>query len=325
MPDRSLDADGLQELLWEFAAHRVLTVSGRVGILGALAVGAATTAELAARLELDPVATQKVVRALNALGIAEPAGKGYRIASSLGAAFAPGPDDLTPFLEHSHDLYDRWGENLERWLRGEPWTGKRRDPSGVARFGAAMQAMASQIAGRVAAVVDLSGVRRMLDVGGGTGTYARAFCQARPGLEAVVLDIEEVAEIGRQQIAGTPLEGRIDFVGGDYHETDYGTGFDLVLLANVLHQELADKAAGLVSRAAAALAPGGRVAVVDFAIDDEHRDRRVGALFAINMRSFGDTYDEPTLRGWIEDAGLKPEPRIDLGATRWVVSGRKPN
>ena len=64
------------------------------------------------------------------------------------------------------------------------------------------------------------------------------------------------------------------------------------------------KAAEIIRRAAAALAPGGRVVVVDFAIDDAKQEHLLGALFAINMRSFGDTYSEPELRGWMEDAGL---------------------
>jgi SAM-dependent methyltransferase len=163
----------------------------------------------------------------------------------------------------------------------------------------------------------------MLDVGGGTGTYARVFCEHVRGLEAVVLDTPEVAEIGRANFAATALADRIAFIGGDYRESDYGSGFDLVLLANVLHQELAEQASALVGRAAAALAPGGRVAVVDFALDELRREALVGTLFAINMRSFGDTYDEPTIRGWMTDAGLTDTSCTMVGRTRWVVTGRR--
>jgi SAM-dependent methyltransferase len=325
MAREPLDLDALQELLWSFAAHRVLTVSGRVGILGALSTETLTSQELAQRLDLDPQAAGKTVRALNAMGVVEPDGDGFRLSTSLAASFAPGPDDLTPFLEHSHDLYDRWGQSLEPWLRGEPWTTKRRSADGVKRFGAAMQAMAAQVAREVVGTLDTAGVRRMLDVGGGTGTYARIFCERVADLRAVVLDTPTVAEIGRANFAGNELSDRIEFVGGDYHESDYGRGYDLVLFANVLHQELPGRAAELVARAAGALAPGGRVAVIDFAIDPLRREALVGALFAINMRSFGDTHDEPTIRGWMTDAGLTEIRCQDLGTARWVISGRKPS
>ena len=137
------------------------------------------------------------------------------------------------------------------------------------------------------------------------------------------LRIPEVAERAGRDLAGTELETRIDFLAGDYLATDYGSGYDLVLFANVLHQESADRAAKMIRMGAEALNPGGRVVVVDFAIDDERRRHLLGALFAINMRSFGDTWTEPTIRGWMEAAGLDEIECADLGPDRWIICGRK--
>ena len=184
-----------------------------------------------------------------------------------------------------------------------------------------MKAMGSQIARRVAETVDFDGVSTMLDVGGGWGQFAKAMCAVRPELSATVLDIPQVAEVAPMSIRDTEFEGRISWIGGDYLKTDYGQGFDLVLLANILHQELATEAAAIVRRAAQALAPGGRVVVVDFAIDDEKNEHVLGSLFAINMRSFGDTWSEPELRGWMEEAGLVGIERQNLGEDRWIISG----
>jgi hypothetical protein len=79
----------------------------------------------------------------------------------------------------------------------------------------------------------------------------------------------------------------------------------------------------MVRSGAEAVVLGGRVVVVDFAIDDQRRQHVLGALFAINMRSFGDTWTEPTIRGWMEAAGLGEIERADLGPDRWIISGRK--
>jgi hypothetical protein len=79
----------------------------------------------------------------------------------------------------------------------------------------------------------------------------------------------------------------------------------------------------MVRRAADALAPEGRVAVVDFVIDDAQREKLLGALFAINMRSFGDTHTEPSILCWMEDAGLEDVRRTDLDQDRWLIVGRK--
>jgi len=322
MPDHKMDLDQFQRLLWGFASHRVITVAGRTGILRQLAEKDCTTIEIASDLDLDALATGKVVRALTALGVAEAEGEHYRAAAGLREHFFSGDRDVVPFLEHSHAMYERWGETLEPWLRGEDWPVAERTPEEVRRFGAAMRAMGAQMARRVADALDLEGVERLLDVGGGWGHFAQAMCRVSAGLHATVLDRPEVVEKARAELAGTEFEERIDFLPGDYLATDFGSGYDLVLFANILHQEAEDRAQELVRRAAAALAPEGRVTVVDFAIDDEQRQHLLGALFAINMRSFGDTWTEADIRGWMAEAGLDDAERISLGPDRWIISGR---
>jgi SAM-dependent methyltransferase len=314
--------DDLQRLLWEFARHRVVTVAARTGLLTRLAQLPAAPAEAARELGLDPLATAKVVRALAAMGIVTADGDRFRVVETLAPMFDGGADDLTPFIAHSHSMYEAWGENLEPWLRGEPWGTRDRGPEGVRAFGAAMRAMGSRIAKRVAAHLDLGGARRMLDLGGGLGQYSVALCGLHPGLRSTVLDTPAVVELARSELAGSGLEDRISFLSGDYHTTDVGGGYDLVLLANILHQEPAPQAAALVRRAVDALAPGGRVAVVDFQIDDEQREHPFGTLFAINMRSFGDTHTEPAIRGWMEAAGLATITRTDVDSDRWLIVGR---
>jgi len=373
-----LEMEDLQELLWGFARHRIITVAGSTGILGLLARERTTTAQAAERLGLDPLATGKMVRALTALGLLEADGEAYIMTPSLTPSFAGGPADLADFLEHSHHLYDSWGENLESWVRGGDWAHKPRMKSEVPKFARAMQAMGSQVAQLLVGALDLEGARSMLDVGGSLGHYARALLQAAPRLRATILDAPEVVALAREAAADTGLEGRLDFIGGDYLEADYGSGYDLALCANILHQESPTRAEQLVQRCAAALAPGGRCVALDFSIDEHQRasaeywparrtepgapserlparseegayhaicDRRattpevlrgvhgdaerepvsaLGALFAVNMRSFGDTYTESTIRSWMEGAGLGQVERIDLNRQRWLIIGRKP-
>ncbi|MDJ0761694.1 MAG: methyltransferase [Myxococcota bacterium] len=316
--------DDIQKLLWRFAEHRVVTVAGRTGILRALAQGYATPESIAAALDLDPLATGKIVRALTALGLAVAEGDTYSIHQPLAAYFTPGPTDLTPFMAHSHDLYEKWGEHLEAWVRGTPWTTQTRDPAGVEKFGKAMRAMGSGVAEQVAAALDLSRDRRMLDVGGGFGHYSEVLLNAYPNLTAEVLDTEAVTALGRKRIAQTPLAERLGFKAGDYNDEDWGKDHDLVLLANVIHQEPAPLAAAMIRRAAAAARGGGRVAVVDFSIDDEQRAHVIGALFAINMRSFGDTYTESVIRDWMHQAGLTDVQKTDISDFRWLIVGHKP-
>jgi ubiquinone/menaquinone biosynthesis C-methylase UbiE len=230
----------------------------------------------------------------------------------------PGDLDLRAFIDHAHGLYDRWGANLEEWVRTGVHPKRKRNAEGMLKFGKGMVASASLMAPQVIKALDgLSGITKVLDVGGGIGGYARFFVRAGDDIGVTVLDIPEVAELGNRSVK----EDRIGFIGGDYHETDFGSGYDLVLMANILHIESQQDAAALVEKAAKACSPGGRVAVVDFAIDDEKRENVMGCLFAINMRSFGDTHSEPQIRGWMQAAGISKIETFGMPPAHWMITG----
>jgi len=266
--------DALYHLMWGFAGQRVVSVAARSGLLSELAGGWATTAELAHRTGLDPLATGKVVRALVAAGVAEADEDRYRLPSQLAPAFAAGDGNLSAFVDHIDSLNDQWGRTLEEWLRTGTQPRRERDPEGARRFGAAMRANANVLAPQVLEALGLDGVGQALDIGGGVGRYAELLCAAAPDLRCTVLDRSDTVELGKQALADTTVADRVSFVAGDYHDADLGEGYDLVLLANILHQEKADAAAALVARAAGALAPGGRLAVIDFVIDTPIPSRR---------------------------------------------------
>jgi SAM-dependent methyltransferase len=313
----------LRAIQWHFASHRILTVASRTGILHRLAEAPASVDRIAADLGLDPLATGKMVRALSAMGLVQATGDTYTFEPDLVRLFQPGFRDYGPMLEHSHELYERWGATLEQWVRTGSMPPRERTPEGVRDFAEAMWASANILGPDVAAALDLAGVRQALDLGGGTGRLAVALCRVAPDLRVTVLDQPDVVALGPDAVASTGVGDRIAFVPGDYLSGDLGSGFDLVLLSNVLHQERAEAAAAMVRRAAATLVPGGRLAIVDFTIDDHQRQVESGCLFAVNMRSFGDTWPEPVLRRWMRDAGLIEVTRADLGPTRWLMEGRR--
>ena len=308
----------LYDRLWDFGKTRVLTVASRTGILTRLAESAATAEEVAGDLGLDELAAGKIVRALCSLGAVEVEGDRYRVVEELRPHLIPGDLDLTAFIDHAHGLYDRWGDNLEEWVRTGTQPRRKRSGDQLLKFGRGMRASATLMAPQVIEALDgFSGIKKVLDVGGGIGGYARFFIRAAEDVRVTVLDIPEVAELGRQ----TCKEDRINFIGGDYHETDFGSGYDLVLMANILHIESTQDAAALIMKAAKACSPGGRVAVVDFAIDDDKRENVMGCLFAINMRSFGDTHSKPQIEGWMRAAGVSGVETFDFPPAHWMITG----
>ncbi len=321
---QQLDLKGLQKLLWNFAGQRTVTTAAKCGILSRLTQSPATIDTIAKDLTLDQKACDKIVRALVALGVAKTDDGVFRLVPDLEPLFDDGPDDLAPFLEHSHRMYENWGENLETWLRTGDWPTREKKPDDVLKFARAMRGVGVRTASAVIDSLDLADVHSMLDIGGSLGHWAEIVCKRYPGIKATVFDIPNTAAAGRELYRGTDLEHRIEFVGGDYLSDDLGRNFDFVLIASVLHQELAEQASELIRRAAETLAPGGRLCVVDFQIDEDRCGPELGTLFAIHMRDFGDTWTEADIRSWMTSAGLDFIERSDVGPSRWIITGRRP-
>jgi SAM-dependent methyltransferase len=155
-----------------------------------------------------------------------------------------------------------------------------------------------------------------------------AFAAKKPGLVAVVFDLPNVLPLTREYIAGADMTGCVTTAVGDYLVDPLPAGFDLVLLSAVIHSNSAPQNARLIRSCAAALNPGGRVAVVDWVMDSDRVAPAGGAFFALNMlvaTDHGDTFTEAEIRGWMDDAGLAPGPRADTASGTSIVIGRGPS
>jgi SAM-dependent methyltransferase len=160
----------------------------------------------------------------------------------------------------------------------------------------------------VAAALDLSGAKRLLDLGGGPGTYAAYFCAKNPGLEAVVFDRPISEEVVMGVLDKLGVRDRVSFQGGDFLTSPLPGGFDVVWLSQVLHGEGPDGAALLIKRGAEAARPGGRVVIQEFVLDDDRRGPVGPAVFALNMlvqTPSGGAYTLGEIEGMLRDAGIK--------------------
>jgi cyclopropane fatty-acyl-phospholipid synthase-like methyltransferase len=135
----------------------------------------------------------------------------------------------------------------------------------------------------VAELLDLTGCRRLLDLGGGPGTAALTFARANPGLECVVFDLPGPVGIADEQIAAAGLGDRVSTVAGDFHTDSFDTGYDVVYIANILHMLGPDECIRLLEKAAAALTPGGRLVVKDFFLEESRTAPAFAAQFSVNM------------------------------------------
>jgi predicted O-methyltransferase YrrM len=160
---------------------------------------------------------------------------------------------------------------------------------------------------RLAAVVDLRGATRIMDVGGGSGAVSIALCRAFPELEAVVVDQPPVTAKAAEHIAEAGVGERITTWPANIFEDALPPSCDVAVLANVLHDFSPDRAREILDRVVAALPPGGRVLILEIVPDDERRSPPLAVAFSVAMivnTAGGDAHTVPEYRSWLEEAGL---------------------
>ncbi len=318
--------DRIQELEWSFAQLPILHAAAESGLLGLLATEEKVTASQAAeQLGLHPVATVKILRALAAMSILRGEQDTFEMGEGYRPLFDPGSViHHANGQRHIFQLSQMWATELPGFLKTGAWAKTPRDPESMARFVGSMRALSYGMTGRLHQALDLSQSTHLVDFGGGLGTYSIELCLRHRTLRATVLDVEAVAPLTTREIERHDLSDRICALAGDYYETALPDDMDVAMFANVLHQERAEDAARLMARAADALRPGGQLVVVDFTLEETRTEPLMGALFAINMRLFGDTYTAGDFRDWAVAAGLKDVTRTDLGPNKFVIVARKP-
>jgi predicted O-methyltransferase YrrM len=297
--------DALLALSRAFQESRVLLTGAELNLFTPLAKEALTAGALAARLGADPRALTVELDALAAMSLLLKADGTYRTAPDAACLSGDAADSILPMLLHAAALWDRWTA-LTRKIGGTPLS--ERPPAAATRaFIEAMHVVSAPQAERMAAEVKIGGARRLLDVGGGPGTYTAAFLRAAPGLTATLFDLPPVIEIARERLSAAGLLGRVTLAGGDFETDELPGGHDLAWLSAIIHQNGPAQNDALYGRIFRALAPGGRLVVRDHVMEPGRTRPRAGALFAVNMlvgTSQGGTYTFDEIRAGLERAGF---------------------
>jgi SAM-dependent methyltransferase len=274
--DALLPADGVMvERTFAALEVRTMGVAVRLGLPAELAAGPRTSEQVAASLGLDSDRTDRLLRLLEATGVARQRHGRWRL-TRLGRALDPAHGrsaaDWVRFFGGAE--FFRLSAELESAVAGDgpatdvlhgtdffSWLTDRPDVAGD--FDAAM-ANGSRLTGpMIAANVDWSESRTVCDVGGGTGRVLTEVLRAHPHLAGILFDQPSVVSTAEPFPAG--VAGRMVARGGDFF--DEVPAADTMLLVAVLHDWGDDEAARILDSCATAMNEGGRVLVVDNVLD----------------------------------------------------------
>lgn len=278
------------------------------------------TAEALARLlHADLRGLKMLLHALCAMELLEKEDQQFRCTEFSATYLAKqAPEYMGHIIMHHHYLVEGWSKLDQAVYTGTPVRkSSSHDTDGREResFLMGMYNLASQLAPKLAAELDLAGRKRLLDLAGGPGTYAIHFCRKYPQLRAVVADLPTTRPFAEQTIARFGLSDRIKFLAADVIEDPIGSGFDVVWISHLLHSLGPQTNQAVIDKAASALAGGGQILIQEFILEDHRTAPLHPALFSLNMllgTASGQAYSQADLAAMLTKAGLSKVQRLPI-------------
>ena len=314
-----------------FMRSRIILTAAELDLFSIIHDSFTSVDKIAERCGFDRRALARVLDCLVMFGLLDKKGDVYSLTGE-GAIFSSkhSASEL-PMLLHMNCLWDNWSDLTEIVEKGAGSKQKPPAPMDMAdrrAFIGAMHVIGRTLSEDIAASLDLSGYLKLLDIGGGSGTYTIAFLKRNPQLKAILFDLKEVIPLARERISSDGLLTRVDLLAGDFYHDDLPGGCDLALLSAIIHQNSPEQNLELYRRAFRALDPGGMLLIRDHIMDESRTRPPEGTLFAINMlvnTSGGDTYTFQEVEQGLNQAGftkvrlLRSGERMDC-----VVGALKP-
>ncbi len=293
-------------------------------------------------IDTKPKSAQKIAEGVGAdtsmLGILLNALVAMKLLTKDGELFGNSSTALTHLVRHStqyvghllllHDAeWNNWGR-LEETIR----TGCRMvdrhvfetDPELGSNVLAVLNRIGQQSGPDLARRLNLGGQERVLDLGGGAGTNAIAFCQVYPELNATVFDLPATLRLTEKTVKEASLESRIRLLPGDFNSDSLGGPYDLVLMSDILHYQTFQMNQQVVEKVFVSLRSGGRLVIKDRFLEEAGAGPAWTTAFAVHIlvnTQHGRCYRASDAIQWMTDVGFVSVTELEKTA---VVQGMKP-
>lgn len=331
-------AEEISQIAFGFMASKALFAGLHIDVFTLLAEKSRTAPEIATATDIPANRIATLLTALNSVGLVSLDGEVYSNSSGADAFLSSGAKhDFGDYLRYQIDrqMYPFLGQ-LNEVLDGsldpdavdsyEHWMS---DPKEAELYSEAQHAGSLGPGRTLARIVDLSGKKTLLDVGGGTGAMSIRLLQAYPDLVSTIIDFPNVSEIGWRFVTKADMIDRIRYIPSNALECEWPKEQDAILMSYLFSGIPGSEVERLVEYAFNCMAPGGTYMVHDFMVKDDRTGPPMAALWQLQHMAFTPEARSVT-PGWLKtrmtEAGFVDIREDDMvpGLTR-LVSARKPD
>jgi cyclopropane fatty-acyl-phospholipid synthase-like methyltransferase len=309
---------------WE---TKIVLTAVRLDVFSVLDGKPRTAAEAAARIGAHEPTLTLLLNALVAMRLLTKTGESYGNTTTAEAHLVRHSPQYVGHLLLLHDAeWSNWGK-LEETIRSGKRTVDRHvfetDPTLGANVLAVLHRIGRQSGPELAKRLKLQGPQRLLDLGGGAGTNAIAFCQVYPELTATVFDLPATLSLTEKTVKDAGCESRIALRAGDFTRDGLGGPYDVVLMSDILHYQTFETNQAVVKKVYDHLAPAGRLVIKDRFLDETGTGPAWTTAFAVHIlvnTQQGACYRTADAMQWMNRAGFASLEELEKTA---VVQGTK--
>ena len=252
--------ESINALRQGFMTARIVLTAAELDLFSLLAPHPLTVKEVVVTTRGDQRAMTILLDALCALGYLVKQNSSYQtVPSAVPLLVKDSAQSMLPMVQHMGTLWQTWSKLtdivLNRAAAGSGGPGALHKDH-IKAFIGAMHTAASKMAPAVVAAVNPTGVRNMLDVGGGSGSYTLAFLQASQEIRATLFDLPEVIDMAKERIETEGMIERVTLMPGDFYRDPLPSGHDFAFLSAIIHQNSLEENKALYSNIYQALEPG---------------------------------------------------------------------
>jgi len=309
-------------------AVRILMTAVELDLLAPCTPGPASAQQVAAEAGTDPRATGVLLDALTGMRLLIKRGDSYRATEFTARHLSSrAPEPLTGMVLQACHQWRRWSQLSEVVRSGEPARREASQHGARAHYLRAMDEHKGDLRLDSMLPMELGAISTAADLGGGAGTLAVALARAHPQLTVHLVDLPAALQQASRRVPAELWRQRVIPIAADLCSDDpIGGAYDLVVLGAVLHGYGPQTAQQILQRAAAAVAPGGRLVLRELVLEDDGTLPLDAAIFSVSMlinSAAGRAYTYRELAGWMSSAGLVDLQRYAVERGE-AIMGHKP-
>ena len=302
----------LQNIAQSYGQSAALMAAVELGVFTAIAKGAGTFDEIARATGILPTNAERLVVLLCAAGLVEKVAGRLKNTDDVGRFLVEGePGYMGPWITFTKPQWNEWGRLAEHLRAPKLKTmGSIGDftVDDARRYHKATYSIGMGAGRRFVRQVDLSGKKRIMDIGGGSGAYCIQAAKAHAHIRGVVLDLAPVVVVTREFLAENGVADRIEAQPCNFVTDAFPTDCDVAIMASNLPMYSRAVIANVIAKTHAALLPGGQMHLIGETTNDERTGPWGPAYWGLGQaisESEGVAHSEGDVLGYFHDAGFR--------------------